>query len=75
MDFIKEGFKGRIEWYWYLITLGIVFFFWQIIGIIPLVAVASVKAGSVDKFLESAKDQFISLGIDSNLYLFWLFSH
>ena len=70
MDFIKEGFKGRIEWYWYLITLGIVFFFWQIIGIIPLVAVASVKAGSVDKFLESAKDQFISLGIDSNLYLF-----
>ena len=70
MDFIKEGFKGRIEWYWYLITLGIVFFFWQIIGIIPLVAVASVKAGSVDKFVESAKDQFMSLGIDSNLYLF-----
>ena len=70
MDFIKEGFKGRIEWYWYLITLGIVFFFWQIIGIIPLVAVASVKAGSVDKFMESAKDQFMTLGIDSNLYLF-----
>ena len=70
MDFIKEGFKGRIEWYLYLITLGIVFFFWQIIGIIPLVAVASVKAGSVDKFVESAKDQFMSLGIDSNLYLF-----
>ncbi|MCB0460945.1 MAG: CPBP family intramembrane metalloprotease [Flavobacteriaceae bacterium] len=70
MDFIKEGYKGRIEWYWYLITLGIVFFFWQIIGVIPLVAVASVKAGSVDKFVESAKDQFMSLGIDSNLYLF-----
>ncbi len=70
MDFIQKGFIGRIEWYWYMLTIGIVFVFWQIIGVVPLSIVAYVEAGSFKNFVEAGKDAFASLGIDSNLYLF-----
>ncbi|MCB0473211.1 MAG: CPBP family intramembrane metalloprotease [Flavobacteriaceae bacterium] len=70
MDFISEGLKGRTAWYWYLLTLFLVFLFWQMIGIIPLFLVAFIKAGDLQTFTEAASDMFMSLGIDSNLYLF-----
>ncbi len=70
MNFIQRGFKGRIEWYWYLLTLFFVFVFWQIIGVLPLGFVAFLKAGSINEFQRAAEDAFISLGINSNLYLF-----
>ncbi len=70
MNFIQRGYIGRIEWYWYLITLVLVFVFWQILGVIPLAVVAFLEAGSINEFQIAAKDAFISLGIDSNLYLF-----
>ncbi len=69
MNFLQQGYKGRTEWYWYLITLIIVFVFWQIIGVIPLSIVAYLKAGSMDAFMKAGNDAFASLGINSNLYL------
>ncbi len=70
MNFIQQAYKGRTEWYWYLITLAIVFIFWQFIGVIPLSIAAYLKAGSLDKFMEAANDAFATVGLDSNLYLF-----
>ena len=56
MNFIQQAYKGRTEWYWYLITFFIIFIFWQFIGVIPLSVAAFLKAGSMDKFMEAAKD-------------------
>ena len=70
MDFIQQGYKGETRWYWYLITLFIVFIFWQVIGIIPITVMAFLKLGDFDKFMMSANDAFASAGLDSNLYLF-----
>lgn len=70
MDFIQQGLKGETKWYWYLITLFIVFIFWQVIGIIPITVMAFLKLGDFDKFMMSANDAFASAGLDSNLYLF-----
>ena len=70
MNFIQEGYKGRTEWYWYLITILIVFVFWQIIGVIPLSVVAFSKVDSFDQFIIAANDAFATVGLNSNLYLF-----
>lgn len=70
MNFIQRGYKGNIEWYWFVITLFLVFVFWQIIGVIPLFLVAFFKAGNLSEFRASALEMFTDLGIDSNLYLF-----
>ncbi|MDH5413202.1 MAG: CPBP family intramembrane metalloprotease [Flavobacteriaceae bacterium] len=70
MDFIQQGYKGETRWYWYLITLFIVFIFWQVIGIIPISLMAFLKLGDFDKFMMSANDAFASAGLDSNFYLF-----
>ncbi len=70
MNFIQQAYKGRTEWYWYLITFFIISIFWQFIGVIPLSVAAFLKAGSMDKFMEAAKDAFATVGLNSNLYLF-----
>lgn len=70
MNFIQQAYKGRTEWYWYLITLFIISIFWQFIGVIPLSVAAFLKVGSMDKFMEAAKDAFATVGLNSNLYLF-----
>ena len=66
MNFIQQGFKGRIEWWWYVLTLMVVFLFWQIIGVIPISLVAYKKAGNLDAFLNASADGFASLGINAN---------
>lgn len=69
MKFIQEAYKGNNEWWAYLLTIFIIFIGWQLIGVIPLIAVAFAYAGDWAAFFESANDTFTTLGIDSNLYL------
>ena len=70
MNFIQQAFKGNKEWYWYLLTMAVVFVFWQILGVIPLGIVAFLKTGNMVDFQNAAADGFASIGIESNLYLF-----
>jgi len=70
MNFIQQAFKGNKEWYWYLITMAVVFVFWQILGVIPLATVAFLKTGNLADFQTASLDGFASIGIDSNFYLF-----
>tara|TARA_R110002073_G_scaffold72537_1_gene177479 strand:- start:473531 stop:474496 length:966 start_codon:yes stop_codon:yes gene_type:complete len=72
MNFIQQGYKGNKEWYWYALTLIVVVVFWQILGVIPLIAVAFSKTANSSEFMEAAKSNFVELGIDSNFYLFLL---
>ena len=70
MNFIQQGFKGRTEWYWYALTIFVVFFFWQIIGVIPLSVAAFSKVENFQQFIMAAEDAFASVGLNSNVYLF-----
>ena len=70
LNFIQQAYKGKNEWWRYLLGLFLIFVGWQVIGIIPLAAVAISKAGSIDELARAAEDAFSGLGINSNLYLF-----
>lgn len=70
MKFIQQAYKGNNEWWAYFATIIILFFGWQFIGIVPLVGTAFYYANDTNEFLASANENFSTLGIDSNLYLF-----
>ena len=70
MNFIQQAYKGKNDWWRYLLMTLFVFFGWQIIGIIPLVVVALLNSNGIAEFELAAADNFMSLGINSNLYLF-----
>ena len=70
MKFIQQAYKGNNEWWAYLVTIIILFFGWQFIGVLPLLGVAFYYSEGMDAFINSGKDNFATLGIDSNLYLF-----
>ena len=70
MNYIQQAFKGNNEWYHWLFTIILVFIGWQIIGAIPLLFVALVYSESMTAFANAAADNFMSLGMDKNLFLF-----
>jgi len=69
MKFIQQAYKGENAWWAYFLTIVLMFFGWQLIGIIPLVAVAFYHSEDYSEFGSAAIDNFMSLGINSNLYL------
>ena len=70
LNFIQQAYKGKNEWWRYLLGLFLIFVGWQVIGIIPLAAVAIAKAGDINELAKALEDAFAGLGINSNLYLF-----
>ena len=70
LNFIQQAYKGKNDWWRFLITIFIVFIGWQVIGIIPLFAVALAETNNIGELIEASADAFASLGINSNLYLF-----
>lgn len=69
MKFIQQAYKGDNQWWSYVLTLVLLIFGWQFIGVIPLLLVAGYHAEDMGVFMDAANDSFTSLGIDSNLYL------
>jgi len=69
MKFIQLAYKGDNQWWSYVLTLVLLIFGWQFIGVIPLLLVAVYYAEDMESFYDSASDSFATLGIDSNLYL------
>lgn len=70
MKFIQQAYKGENEWWAYFLTIVLMFFGWQLIGIIPLFVTAFFYSEDISEFNEALIDSFTTLGIDSNLYLF-----
>ena len=70
MNFIQQAYKGKNEWYVYILVICIVFFGWQFIGVMPLLIVAVMHSENIEELSNAAKDNFMSLGINNNLYLF-----
>ena len=70
MNFIQQAYKGKNEWYHWVITIVLVFLGWQVIGVIPLLMAAAAHSANATDLLKAAEDNFMSLGINSNLFLF-----
>lgn len=70
MNYIQQAYKGKNEWYYWVISILLVLFGWQIIGVIPLIIVAYKHSDNLSDFTEAAQDNFMSMGINSNLFFF-----
>lgn len=72
MNFIQQAYKGKNNWVYYLLVILIVFFGWQLIGFIPLLITAILHSENTAELMRAANDNFMGLGINSNLYLFMM---
>lgn len=70
MNYIQQAYKGKNDWWRYLLMVVFIFFGWQIIGVIPISIIAVLHSTDMIAFQKAAADSFMSLGINANLYLF-----
>jgi hypothetical protein len=70
MNYIQQAFKGNNEWYHWIFTIILVFIGWQILGVIPLVMTAFATTENITEFSNAAANNFMTLGINKNLFLF-----
>lgn len=70
MNYIQNAYKGANQWYHWVFTLMIIFIGWQIVGGFPLVGVALSYSSDMTEFINASQDNFMTLGIDKNLFLF-----
>lgn len=70
MNFIQQAYKGKNEWFHWVLTIALVFFGWQFLGPIPLLIVAFKESGSLSEFAKQSETMYTELGINNNLYLF-----
>lgn len=72
MNYIQQGYKGNTKWFYWVFTILLVFFGWQVIGVLPLMALAIMNSANMAEFTKAAEDNFMTLGIDNNLFLFFM---
>ncbi|WP_435415991.1 lysostaphin resistance A-like protein [Polaribacter aestuariivivens] len=70
MNFIQQAYKGKNEWYHWVLTIVLIFFGWQILGAIPLVMAAAAKSENLSQFTEFAENNFMTAGLNKNFLLF-----
>ena len=70
MGFIEQAYKGKNEWWMYLLGFIIIFIFWQVIGIIPFLVTVAAHSSDTMEAMQAMQDNFSSLGINKNLMLF-----
>ncbi|MDG1743955.1 MAG: CPBP family intramembrane metalloprotease [Polaribacter sp.] len=70
MNYIQQAFKGNNEWYYWAFTIVLIFIGWQFIGILPLLGVAIRYSANMSEFEAAVQNNFMTLGIDKNLFLF-----
>ena len=69
MNFIQQAYKGKNDWWRYVLTIIFIIIGWQIIGVFPLIMVAFSKVENLSELIKASEDAFMSLGINSNLFL------
>ena len=58
MNYIQQAFKGKNDWYFYLLTIFLVLFGWQIIGILPITIAAFMNTSDMGDFAKAAENSF-----------------
>ena len=70
MNYIQQAYKGKNQWYLYVITILIVLIAWQLVGGIPLAVTAVFHSPDMAAFNSAAANNFLGIGINKNLFLF-----
>jgi len=70
MNFIQQAYNGKNEFWRYILSFIVILIGWQFIGAIPLLVVAVMHSKDMNDFMESAQNNFLDSGINSNLFLF-----
>lgn len=70
MNYIQQAYKGKNEWYHWVMTIVLIFIGWQVLGALPLMAVAVMHSADMNEFAKASADSFMTLGINNNLFLF-----
>ena len=69
MNYIEQAYKGKNEWWRYLLAIITIFLGWQFLGVIPLFIAAYYESDDLGELIKSSESAFGDLGINSNLYL------
>ena len=72
MNYTQQAYTGKIKWFHWVFTILLVFFGWQIIGVLPLMGLAIMNSANMAEFTKAAESNFMNLGIDNNLFLFFM---
>ncbi|MDX6747797.1 CPBP family intramembrane glutamic endopeptidase [Polaribacter sp. PL03] len=70
MNYIEQAYKGKNEWYHWVLTFILVVLGWQVIGAFPLLMAAAAKSENMTQFSEFAEDGFMTAGLNKNFLLF-----
>ena len=70
MNFIQQAYKGKNDFWRYLLSFFTIVIGWQLIGAIPLFITAVLHSKDINEFMEAAQHNFLTLGINANLFLF-----
>ena len=70
MNYIQQAYKGKNDLWRYIASFLVIVIGWQFIGAIPLLVVAVMHSKNTDAFIEGARENFLHMGINSNLFLF-----
>ena len=72
MNFIQQAYKGKNDAWRYLVSFFVITIGWQLIGAIPLFVTAVLHSKDINEFMEAAQSNFMTLGINPNLFLFMM---
>ena len=72
MGFIEQAYKGKNEWWMYLLGFIIIFIFWQVIGVIPFLVTVFAHSSDAMEAAQAMQNNFASLGINKNFLLFMM---
>ncbi len=67
--YIKQAYKGKVEWWRYLIGVSVIFLAWQLFGALPFMAAVFLEAGP--EVLTLSQGEMMRV-LDSNLNFFLL---
>ncbi len=71
--YIEQAYKGLSESWRYVIGIILVFFGWQVLGGVPLIAALVIKTGSIAILAKAGQDiGILSNALGSNSFLFYM---
>lgn len=70
MNFIQQAYKGKTDWWRFILTIIVAFIGWQILGMIPLALTAVLKSPNIAAFERVFMDVAQGKNINPNLFLF-----
>lgn len=72
MNYIQQAYKGKNDWWRYILVILFTFIGWQILGMIPFILTAIVQSPNYNAFNSVFSKLLQGKEINANLYLFYM---